>query len=356
MNNMSNINIFNVFSLDMGYLFNQKILHFLLAVGIFFLLYLILVLLKRGIKKTDLYKILLISKLIDSIDGWLFLLVLNVFLLYVFSFIFINNKLLKIFVVVLILILGLVLAKFLGRLLYHYTYTIDKTISTSIILNLIRIIFFIILVLIVLDYIGISITPILTSLGIAGLAVSLALQSTLSNLFAGLQIIANKLIKVGDYIQLKDGFEGYVEDIKWHSTVIRELSNNIIIIPNSVLTNTIVKNFNIPSPDLNVILKIGVSYDSDLEFVERITIDIAKKVITNLGEEIPDFQPFIRYTNFGQSSIDFNLVLKIKEYANKFLVIHELIKNIHKEYKKHNIVIPYPIRTIILQNKENTIY
>lgn len=339
--------------INISYLFNEKGLYLLLTIGVFLLLYLFLILVKKKIKKTKLYEIIFINAFLDAIDGWIFTLTLNVFLLYVFSFIFVNPKLLKVFVVILILVVGLILSKFLGRLIYSYTSNIDKTISTSIIVNLIRIIFFIILILVLLDYIGISITPILTSLGIAGLAISLALQSTLSNLFAGLQIIANKQIKVGDYIQLKDGFEGYVEDIKWHSTIIRELSNNIIIIPNSVLTNTIVKNFNIPSLDLNVIIKIGVSYDSDLEFVEKITIDIAKKVIKDLGEEIENFQPFIRYNNFNDFSIDFNLVVKIKQYTNKFIVIHELIKNIHKEYKKHNIVIPYPIRTVILENKQS---
>lgn len=339
--------------INISYLFNEKGLYLLLTIGVFLLLYLFLILVKRKIKKTKLYEIIFINAFLDAIDGWIFTLTLNVFLLYVFSFIFVNPKLLKVFVVILILVVGLILSKFLGRLIYSYTSNIDKTISTSIIVNLIRIIFFIILILVLLDYIGISITPILTSLGIAGLAISLALQSTLSNLFAGLQIIANKQIKVGDYIQLKDGFEGYVEDIKWHSTVIRELSNNIIIVPNSVLNSTIVRNFNIPSPDLNVIIKIGVSYDSDLEFVEKITIDIAKKVIKDLGEEIENFQPFIRYNNFNDFSIDFNLVVKIKQYTNKFIVIHELIKNIHKEYKKHNIVIPYPIRTVILENKQS---
>ncbi len=339
--------------INISYLLNEKVIYLLLLSVIFFLLYLFLVLLKRRIKKTKLYEILLINAFLDSIDGWIFPLTLNIFLLYVFSFIFVNPKLLKVFVVILILVVGLILSKFLGRLIYNYTSNIDKTISTSIIVNLIRIIFFVILILVLLDYIGISITPILTSLGIAGLAISLALQSTLSNLFAGLQIIANKQIKVGDYIQLKDGFEGYVEDIKWHSTVIRELSNNIIIVPNSVLNSTIVRNFNIPSPDLNVILKIGVSYDSDLEFVEKITIDIAKKVIKDLGEEVENSEPFIRYNNFNDFSVDFNLVVKIKQYTNKFLVIHELIKNIHKEYKKHNIVIPYPIRTVILENEQS---
>jgi len=333
-------------------LLDKKIISFIFSFLIFFLFYLFLVFIKNRLKKTSLYQIVIINNLLDSFSGWILPIVLNIFLLYVFSFLFINPKVFKIFVVSLILMLGFILSKFLGKLIYYYTSLLDKSIATSIIINLIRIIFLVILLLVTLDYMGITITPILTSLGIAGLAISLALQSTLSNLFAGLQIIANKQIKIGDYIQLKDGFEGFVEDIKWHSTIIRELSNNIVIIPNSVLVNTIVKNFNMPTPDLSVVIKIGVSYDSDLEFVEKITIDVAKKVLYELNQQIEGFEPFIRYNSFSEFSIDFNLIVKAKEYTHKFLIVHNLIKRIHQEYKKHNIIIPYPITNVILEQKQ----
>ncbi|MGC8733470.1 MAG: mechanosensitive ion channel family protein [bacterium] len=332
-------------------LLDKKFIHFIFSVLLFFVFYLFLVFVKNKLKKTDLYQVVIINNLLDSFNGWILPITLNIFLLYVFSFLFVNPKIFKIFVVSFILILGVVLSKFLGRLIYYYTSLMDKNIATSIIINLIRIIFLVILLLVTLDYMGITITPILTSLGIAGLAISLALQSTLSNLFSGLQIIANKQIKVGDYIQLKDGFEGFVEDIKWYSTIIRELSNNIIIIPNSVLTNTIVRNFNIPSPHLDITLKIRVSYDSDLEFVEKITIDIAKKVLNELNQQIDGFEPFIRYTSFSDFSIEFNLIIKVKEYSHKFLIIHNLIKRIHQEYKKYSIIIPYPITNVILEQK-----
>lgn len=324
------------------YLLNSKVIILILSFGLFLLTYAVLVILHKKIKKTKFYDIVFINKLVDSLDGWIFFIVFNLYLLYIFSFIFIYPKFFKLLVIVLILILGFLVSKFLGRILQYYASNIDKNISTSLIINLVRIVLWIIILLLVLDYLGITVIPVLTSLGIAGLVLGLALQSTLSNFFAGIQIISNKQIKIGDYIQLEDGLSGYVEDIKWHSTIIKELSNNILIIPNSVITTKIVRNYNSPSPDFTFLLKIGVSYDSDLEMVEKVTIETAKKVINKLNLKVDDFEPFIRYFSFGQYSIDFNLILKVNQYNTKNLLIHELIKELHKEYKKHNITIPYP--------------
>jgi len=324
------------------YLLNSKVIILILSFGLFLLTYAVLVILHKKIKKTKFYDIVFINKLVDSLDGWIFFIVFNLYLLYIFSFIFIYPKFFKLLVIVLILILGFVVSKFLARILQYYASNIDKTISTSLIINLVRIVFWIILLLLVLDYLGITVIPVLTSLGIAGLVLGLALQSTLSNLFAGIQIISNKQIKIGDYIQLENGLSGYVEDIKWHSTIIKELSNNILIIPNSVITTKIVRNYNSPSPDFTFLLKISVSYDSDLEMIEEITTKTAKEVINKLNLKVDDFEPFIRYFSFGEYSIDFNLILKVNQYNTKNLLIHELIKELHKEYKKHNITIPYP--------------
>jgi small-conductance mechanosensitive channel len=323
------------------YLLNSKVIILILSFGLFLLTYAVLVILHKKIKKTKFYDIVFINKLVDSLDGWIFFIVFNLYLLYIFSFIFIYPKFFKVLVIVLILILGFVVSKFLGRILQYYASNIDKTISTSLIINLVRIVFWIILLLLVLDYLGITVIPVLTSLGIAGLVLGLALQSTLSNLFAGIQIISNKQIKIGDYIQLENGLAGYVEDIKWHSTIIKELSNNILIVPNSVITTKIVRNYYSPSPDFTFILKISVSYDSDLEMIEEITTKTAKEVINKLNLKVDDFEPFIRYFSFGEYSIDFNLILKVNQYNTKDLLIHELIKELHREYKKNNITIPY---------------
>ena len=335
----------------MKLLINDTYLNLLYLFSIFIISYLITIFGIKLIKKTKIYNIVFINKILDSIEGWIFPILLNIFILYFFFFIFVNQKLFKIFVITLIIMFGLILTKFIGRLMYHYSHIIDKNVSSSIIVNLIRVIFFIIILLMALDYMGITIVPILTSFGLAGLAISLALNSTLSNLFAGLQIITNKIIKIGDYIQLKDGFEGTVEDIKWHSLIIRERSNNIVIIPNSMITNTIVRNYYPTPPELNITLKIGVSYDSDLEKVEKLTIEIAKEVINELDPEAKDYIPIIRFESFGLYSIEFNLIVRISNYNKRSVILHELIKRIHREYKKNSIDIPYPITTVMLKKE-----
>ncbi|MDD5222871.1 MAG: mechanosensitive ion channel [bacterium] len=106
--------------------------------------------------------------------------------------------------------------------------------------NLARISILVIGIITMLNQLGVSITPLLTTLGIGGLAVALALQETLSNLFAGLFMTIGGQIRVGDQIRLQSGEEGQVVDTDWRSTRIRNQQNNLIIIPNSKLSQTII--------------------------------------------------------------------------------------------------------------------
>src|SRR3990170_1893120 len=125
-------------------------------------------------------------------------------------------------------------------------------------------------ILIILGSLGISITPLITALGVGGLAVALALQDTLSNLFAGIHILVERPLRVGDFIKLETGEEGYVEDIGWRTTRVRMLSNNMVIIPNSRLSQSILTNYCMPEKRMSLLIPIGVSYSSDPEKVERI--------------------------------------------------------------------------------------
>lgn len=220
--------------------------------------------------------------------------------------------------------------------------------STSLFVNLTRITIFLIGILIILHSLGVSITPVLTALGVGGLAVALALQDTLSNLFAGLHIILTRQIKPGDYIKLETGEEGFVVDITWRNTTIRELPNNFIIIPNLKLSQAIIKNYFMPEKEMSVPVQVGVSYDSDLEKVERVTIEVAKEVMREVPGGIPEFEPFIRYHTFGDFSINFSVVMRCREFTDQYLIKHEFIKRLHKRYKQEGIVIPFPIRTIYI--------
>jgi small-conductance mechanosensitive channel len=223
--------------------------------------------------------------------------------------------------------------------------------KTTIFTNLTRIFVFLVGILIIFNSLGISIAPILTGLGIGGLAVALALQETLSNLFSGLQLIASKQIRPGDYISLESGEEGFIVDINWRNTTVRELSNNLNIIPNSQISKTIIKNYFLPEKVSSVLVQVGVAYDSDLEQVEKITIEVAREVMREIPGGVSDFEPFTRYHTFGDSSINFTVILRAKEFVDQYIIKHEFIKRLHKRYQTAGISIPFPIRTIHFEGK-----
>lgn len=229
------------------------------------------------------------------------------------------------------------------------TYTDDEkgtVLSTSIFSILTRVVIFTIGVLIILQSLNISITPMLTALGVGGLAVALALQDTLSNLFAGFHILLTRKVRNGDWVELASGETGQVIDITWRNTTIRQRRNNIIIVPNSTLASTITTNYNLPKRELAIRVYVGVSYDSDLEHVERVTIEVAEDVMKTVDGALPTHKPFIRYTEFGDSSINFYANLRMVEYDRQFRIVHEFIKRLHRRYKEEGIVIPFPIRTL----------
>jgi len=251
-----------------------------------------------------------------------------------------------------IIILGIIsavlaLANLLSGLIKFYAARIDSALPvTSLTQNIARIFVFSIGALIILNSLGISITPILATLGVGGLAVALALQDTLSNLFAGFHITVAKQIRVGDYIKLETKEEGYVVDINWRSTKIKMLPNNIVLIPNDKLNKAIVTNYYLPDKEMAVLVDLGVHYKSDLEKVERVTCEVAKSVMTEISGGVVYFEPFIRYNTFGDSSIKFTVILRAKEFVDQYLIKHEFIKRLHKRYIQEGINIPYPIRAI----------
>ena len=200
--------------------------------------------------------------------------------------------------------------------------------------------------LVLLNGLGLSITPMLTALGVGGLAVALALQEPLANFFAGLFITLAGQIRVGDYLKLDSGQEGYVVDFSWRSTRLRMLANNLVIVPNSRLAQAIVVNHHLPAQDLAVLVQVGVDYASDLTHVERIVIDVGREVMQQIAGGVPEFEPFIRYHTFADSSINFTVILRGREFVDQYLLTHEFIKRLHARFDREGIVIPFPIRTI----------
>ncbi|MEN6385381.1 MAG: mechanosensitive ion channel family protein [Phycisphaerales bacterium] len=211
--------------------------------------------------------------------------------------------------------------------------------------NIARIIIFSIGFLIILNTF-VPIGPILATLGVGGLAVALALQDTLSNIFSGFYIIISKQLRIGDYVKLDSGEEGYITDITWRATQIKALPNNVILIPNEKLTKAICTNYNLPDKEISVGVNVGVHYNSDLDTVERVTVEVARQVMNEVKGGIPGFEPAVRFHTFNNSSIDFSVGLRAKEFTDQYLLKHEFIKRLVKRYNQENIVMPYPIVAI----------
>jgi len=298
---------------------------------------------------------IIVQSLRRKFSLWFPLAGLYVGIYYLFPGLVISNILCKAVLAVFILSATLVCGEITGGFIFLYSEKVKNILpSTSLLPNLAKGLILFFGILFILQVFGISITPLLTAFGIGGLAVALALQDTLANLFAGLHIVLSRQIKPGDYVKLSTGEKGYVTDINWRNTTIRQLPNNMVVIPNSKLASAIITNYHLPEKELAVKIEVGVSYDSDLEKVERVTIDVAKDVLKNIPGGVPNFEPFIRYHTFGESSINFTVILRAKEFVDQYLIKHEFIKKLHKRYKKEKIVIPFPIRTVYLRNSKRT--
>jgi small-conductance mechanosensitive channel len=200
--------------------------------------------------------------------------------------------------------------------------------------------------LIFLDSIGISITPILASLGIGSLAVALALKDTLANLFAGIHIIVDKPIEPGHFIRMEGGAEGKVMRVGWRSTWIRSGGSSVVVVPNSKLAESVITNYNLPDPQLETRIELGVHYDSDLAKVERVTLDVAREVQRSESGAAAEYDPRVRFTAFGDSSINLVVLLRASDYDAQGPLRSAFIKRIQERFDREEIRIPFPTRTI----------
>ncbi len=208
--------------------------------------------------------------------------------------------------------------------------------------------------MIILDALHVSITPILTALGVGGLAVALALQDTLSNLFSGFYMSLSGQVRSGDYVRLNSGEEGFVTDVNWRSTTLRALANNLILIPNAKLAQAIITNYSLPEKRMSLLVPVSVSYECDPDEVERILVEEAKAGATEIHGLLAEPEPFVRFIpGFGPSSLDFTLICQVSEFVDQYLAQHELRKRIFRRFRKEQIEIPFPIQTLYLKNQQH---
>ena len=199
----------------------------------------------------------------------------------------------------------------------------------------------------ILDTLGYSIGLLLGGLGITGLAVALALQPTLTNYFAGTYVMSDQSIKSGDYIELQGGPAGYVVDVGWRTTKIRTWLNTLVIIPNAVMADTIITNYQGPDPALNILVSCGVSYSSDLQQVQEVALDVTRGVIADNDEAVKSMEPWFGYDSFGDSNVNFWIFLQATDRVGSFVVTNDLIKRLHARFATEGIEINYPVRKVV---------
>lgn len=189
---------------------------------------------------------------------------------------------------------------------------------------------------------GLPVTAVFASAGVAGVAIAFAARETVANFFGGMSILFDRPFKTGDFVVLDSGERGEVIQIGLRSTRILTRDEILICIPNSVITNAKIVNESAPNPRFRIRIKVGVAYGTDINQVEDILIRLARNnpLVANEPE------PRVRFRNFGDSSLDFELLCWAQRPHDKGRLTHQLNKDIYKTFHAAGILIPFPQRDI----------
>ena len=252
------------------------------------------------------------------------------------------------FFVIAVLMVAFAVSRAVRVMVLHFLHVQRKfEKAPQLISKIINAVIYAISILIILDHFNISITPIMATLGVGAVAVGLALQGTLSNLFAGVRVLSDRKVNIGDYIEMDGGISGYVEDISWSTTTVHTLSNTLIVIPNSKIADSVVINYSMPQDETSIIVQCGVSYKSNLKKVEKVTLEVAEKIQKTVKGAVKSFKPSMSYHTFGESNIKFSIVLRAENITDKYLITHEFIKALKERFDREKIDISFQTIKIV---------
>ena len=200
--------------------------------------------------------------------------------------------------------------------------------------------------LLVLGILGINVNPLIAGLGLGGVAVGLAIQPTLANLFAGTYVMTEGVVSPGDYIEMEGGVAGYVLEVGWRSTRLRTWGNNLVVVPNSRFAETILTNYYEPESPVNVYLTCGVSYDSDLANVQSVSMEVMNNLLETSPHGVKEYGAYFGFDSFDDSNVGFWLFVQAKDRLAGFELRSELIHELHRRFADEGIVINYPVREV----------
>jgi len=240
-----------------------------------------------------------------------------------------------------ILVITAFSARVLGRLVRAITARDDVPLpSGSILVHLAQGVVWALGAMSLLATAGVSVAPLLTALGVGGLAMGLALQPTLENVFSGIQLLASRQIKPGDFIRLDNGEEGTVLDVTWRNTSVRKPSNDIVIVPNSILARASVTNFSSVDPEFVLVIPVSFASSADPDLVERVALEVAHEVVAECPEAAVGHEPGARFASLTPPAAVINVTIWCRSYQERIPIRHEVVRRLAKRFAEEEIGAP----------------
>ena len=208
----------------------------------------------------------------------------------------------------------------------------------SLVRGILHFVWIVFVLLYILSLWGVEIGPFLAGLGIAGIAIALALQPTLANIFSGLSIVLDKTVRVGDLVYIDEKTKGKILEVGLRSTKIITFDNELIIVPNSKLADSIIQNVALPEPKTRVVIQFGVSYGTNIDKVKKLILNEIVKV----KHFDKDPSPVVRFAEMGDSALIFKIYFYVDSFENKFEAIDDANTRIYNILNKNKISIPFP--------------
>jgi MscS family membrane protein len=200
---------------------------------------------------------------------------------------------------------------------------------------------------------NVDMTAWLASAGVLGIAIGFAAKDTLGNLISGVFIMADAPYKIGDYVVLEDGQRGEIRHIGIRSTRLLTRDDVEVTIPNSIMGNTsVINETGGPHEKYRIRIKVSVAYGTDIDQVRKYLLDEASH--STFAVDIPE--PRVRFRNFGNDGLEFELLCWINEPVLKGRAVDDLNSAVYKRFRKEGIEIPYGKRDIYIKEMPDTAF
>ncbi len=210
---------------------------------------------------------------------------------------------------------------------------------------------YVIAIVVVLSHLGVDVSALVVSMGVAGAAIALAVKDTIENAISGILIMLDRPFRIGDRVKLSSGEIGDIFEIGLRSTKILTFDNTLIILPNAKLLSEKITNLSYPNPVMRVKVDVGVAYGTDVEKAKS----IMERVAAEQADVLKEPEPKAYFIEFGNSALNLVLIGRVGKYTNAWDTQNQLRERIYKAFADENIEIPFPQMDVHIQKENNDI-